>query len=81
MKQWKRYRFTTTADDNRPLVFNPEYPWWESGFNDESSILIAYLPANADLKTYWPEAENIEFTEHDEIEFTSRFPKPKYYPH
>jgi len=29
----------------------------------EKPVVITYMPANADLKEFWPEAEEIEFTE------------------
>lgn len=77
--KWIRYRFSTKADDNRPLVFNPSYPWWESGFGDDYSVNVAYLPAGEPLEKYWDDAYDITEDECDEIEFTSRFPKPKYY--
>lgn len=81
---WKRYRFKTYAvEDNRPLVFNPKYPWWCSGYgennNGEFAIIIAYLPPDEDLKKYWDDAFDIDCDDVDEITFTSRFPKPNYF--
>jgi hypothetical protein len=78
--KWKRYRFQTkSVNDYRPLIFNPEYPWWCSGFGEDSATIIAYLPTNEDLFKYWDDAADIEFTEHEEIVFSSRFPMPKYF--
>ena len=83
---WKRYRFKTRAvQDYRPIVFNPNYPWWCSGSGEdenenEVAIIIAYLPVNADLTTYWDDAFDIESENRDTITFTSRFPKPKWMP-
>ncbi len=82
---WHRYRFKTkSVMDCRPLVFDHKYPWWCSGyeyvgFELESAIIIAYLPNTEDLKKYWDDAFDIEFTEHNEIEFSDRFPKPEYF--
>lgn len=81
---WKRYRFKTYAvQDNRPIVFNPKYPWWCSGYgednNGEFSTIIAYLPPDEDLLKYWDDAFDVEFDEKDSIEFTGRFPKPDYF--
>ncbi len=77
---WRRYRFYTKAiDDYRPLVFNPKYPWWCSGEGDDCAIIIAYLPQNENLLKYWDDAYNIDYTEHESIEFSSRFPKPEYF--
>lgn len=82
MKKWKRYRFlTSSVDDYRPLIFNPKFPWWCSGYRGDMSkaIIIAYLPHDEALDKYWDDAEEIEFTEHDEISFSGRFPKPAYF--
>ena len=81
---WKRYRFYTYAvDDYRPLVFNPKYPWWCSGYGEngtgEYAVIFAYLPENENLMKYWDDAFDVDFTEHQEIEFSGRFPKPEYF--
>ena len=79
---WKRYRFKTkSVDDYRPLEFNPKYPWWCSGTagDDSYATIIAYLPKDEDLLKYWDDAYDIEFTEEDEIVFTSRFSRPDYF--
>lgn len=79
-KHWRRYRFKTNSiEDSRPLIFNPKYPFWESGFNSNSATMVAYLPNDEDLLKYWDDAFNIEFTEHDCIEFSGRFQKPSYF--
>lgn len=73
---WKRYRFKTRAiHDKRPLIFNPRYAWWCSADGEDFTIIIAYLPSDEDLKKYWDDAYDIDFTEETEITFTSRFPK------
>lgn len=75
---WIRYRFITySIKDYRPLEYNPKYPWWCSGETDETATIIAWLPKGEDLKKYWDDADNVETSEHNSIEFTSRFPKPK----
>lgn len=81
---WKRYRFNTySVEDYRPLVFNPKYPWWCSGFggDDDTSYatIIAYLPKDEDLYKYWDDAFDVSCSVEDKIEFTSRFPKPSYF--
>jgi len=81
---WKRYRFKTYAvKDNRPLIFNPKFPWWCSGYGEEGkkevSIIICFLPKDEDLLKYWDDAFDIEFTEEETITFTSRFSKPEYF--
>jgi len=79
---WRRYRFQThRTDDCKPLIFNPIYPWWRTaGSGDgKSSTIVAYLHDTENLLHYWDDAYDITFTEHNEIEFTGRFPKPEYY--
>lgn len=80
---WKRYRFRTkSTDDCRPLVFNPKYPWWLSGydgsFTNDYAVIIAYLPIDEDLFKYWDDAYDIDSTTEDKIVFTDRFPRPDY---
>ena len=77
---FKRYRFTTKEADYRPVKFPPPGPWWCTGYDSsDNAILVCYLPSKVDLKEYWPEAENIDYTEEEQIVYTSRFPKPKWY--
>jgi len=80
--KWRRYRFyTKSVEDFRPLIFNPKYPWWCSGEAGDGSyaIIIAYLPIEECLTKYWDDAYEIDYTDHDAIEFSGRFPKPKYF--
>jgi hypothetical protein len=61
---WRRYRFyTKEIEDYRPLIFNPKYPWWCSGYGDDCVIIIAYLPKGEDLFDYWGDAYNIDYNE------------------
>lgn len=77
---WKRYRFTTQAEDYRPIKFNPSYPWWCSGYDsDDNAIIVAYLPKHDDLFEYWDDASNIDFLEATQIVFSDRFPKPDWF--
>lgn len=77
---WCRYRLKTySVDDSRPLIFNPKYPCWESGFTDEYAVMIAYLPKGEDVFKYWDDAFDIEVTEHESIKFSDRFPKPDHF--
>lgn len=81
-KKWKRYRFyTKSVDDCRPLVFNAKYPWWCTGYAGDGiyAVIVAYLPDKEKLKKYWDDAYELEYTECDGPEFSSRFPKPEYY--
>lgn len=80
MKPWKRYRFkTNSVNDPRPLLFDAAYPWWCSGEGEGYAIIIAYLPSTEELTKYWDDAFDIDWTEEEEIVFTDRFSKPKWY--
>jgi hypothetical protein len=75
---WIRYRFKTYAiDDYRPIVYNPNYHWWCSAENETTATIVAWLPKGEPLEKYWDDAFDIETEEHNEIQFTSRFPKIK----
>lgn len=78
--KWKRYRFRTrSVDDPRPLKFNPAYPFWISGYGNDHAIVVAYLPVAENLLDYWDDAHDVDFTEHEDITFSSRFPRPDYF--
>ena len=52
---WKRYRFKTkSVNDWRPLIYNPQYPSWCSGYAGDMSyaIIICFLPDGEDLCKY-----------------------------
>jgi hypothetical protein len=76
---WRRWRFKANPDDPRPIRWPAHGPWWCTGYNDEHSIVVAYLPPDVPVEESWPEAEDAEFTEEDEIRFTSRFPRPSWW--
>jgi hypothetical protein len=79
---WARYRFKTkSVDDYRPLIFNPKYPWWCTGFTGEgeAAIIVAYLPHSENIYNYWNDAFDMDWTSEKEISFSDRFPQPDYY--
>lgn len=78
--KWKRHRFTSNAEDYRPVIFPPPGPWWCSGYDSEdNAIIIAYLPFSEKLDRFWPEAANDDWTAENKITFTDRFPKPEWW--
>jgi len=79
METWMRYRFHANGDDYRPVKFPPPGPFWCTGYGDGYAVIVAYLPLLTPLKDYWPEASEISATEHTEIIYTDRFPKPLWY--
>lgn len=76
---WERHRFKANLEDSRPVKFPPPGPWWETGFGDDYSIVVAYLPYGEPVTNWWPEARDIESEITNEILYTSRFPKPDWY--
>lgn len=84
-KEWLRHRFYADHDDYRPVKFPPPGPYWCSGYSmsgayeDGYSIVIAWLPKSASVTDWWPEATEIESTEHGPPEWTDRFPKPEWW--
>lgn len=82
--KWNRYRFKTkSVEDYRPLIFNPKYPWWCTGYGSDGdidvAIIVAYLPPTEDIYHYWDDADINSIEPYDEITFSGRFPKPKYF--
>ena len=75
-----RYRFKTkSVKDYRPLIFNPKYPWWCSGYGKNCAIIIAWLPPEEILTEYWDDAFDVELEKHPGVVFSDRFPKPQWY--
>ena len=82
--KWIRYRLKTrSVADWRPLVYDPRYPSWCSGYggNEEEgnsfAVVIIYLPPEEDLMKYYDDAFDVEQEETDAITFTDRFPRSK----
>lgn len=76
---WIRARFEANLDDSRPVKWPPPGPFWESGFNDEHAIVIAYVKNEKQIHEYWPEANNLDCVSVENIVFTDRFQKPEWW--
>lgn len=84
---WTRFRFHANAGDYRPVTWPPVGPYWCSGYGCDSgeddagehSIVVAYAHSLDEIMTQWPEASNIDAEEGVEIEFSGRFPCPKWW--
>lgn len=76
---WLRHRFKANASDPRPVAFPPPGPYWVSGYGEDYSIVVAFLPSDVDVVAYWPEARDIDSEEKARLEFTSRFPEPTWW--
>lgn len=81
MSNWIRARFHADADDYRPIKWPPVGPYWYSGYALDGSyiVVIAYVRNIEQVREYWPEADEIRFSEESEIRFTERFPKPEWW--
>ena len=77
--KWIRYRFHANLEDYRAIIWPPAGPYWCSGEGDSYSIVVAYLPPHKELIEYWPEANNIDLEEVNEIVFTDRFACPDWW--
>lgn len=75
-----RYRFYTDADDWRPVTWPPAGPFWCTGQGDGFSVVVAFAPDMPTLLAQWPEAKEITVQENMPVEFSGRFPKPKWWP-
>lgn len=76
---WMRSRFHAHPDDWRPVTWPPPGPYWCSGHGDGYSIVIAWHRPDQTITTWWPEATDIDTTEHDELTFWDRFPRPEWW--
>lgn len=65
--------------DYRPIKWPIKYPYWCTGENEGSFILVAYVDTIEELLELWPEATDLDGKEEDEIFFSSRFPRPDWY--
>lgn len=67
------------GDDYRPVKWPIQYPYWCTGENESSFVLVAYVDNIDELMDLWPEASNIESEKVDKIFFSDRFQKPDWY--
>jgi len=81
---WIRYRLKTkSVSDWRPLVYDPRFPSWCSGYGGDEeagtafAVIIIYLPEGEPLSKYYDDAFDVTADDSDCIVFTDRFPKSK----
>lgn len=72
-------KFKDCNDDYRPVKWPIKYPYWCTGENSDSFIIVAYAENKEQIMELWPEAFDIQIEDVKEIVFTTRFPKPKWY--
>jgi len=71
--------FEDCDEDYRPISWPIKYPYWVSGENEESFIIVTYCENKNEIIELWPEAHDIELEKVDNVEFSGRFPKPEWY--
>ena len=71
--------FEDCDNDYRPVVWPIKHPYWCTGENESSFVLVAYVDSEEELYKQWPEAYDLYIEEVEKIEFTGRFPKPEWY--
>lgn len=72
-------KFKDCGNDYRPVKWPIKYPYWCTGESVDAFVIVAYAENVEQIKWLWPEAYMIECEEVNEITFTTRFPKPKWY--
>jgi len=72
-------RFYIVAEDYRPTKWPIKYPYWCIGETEREALLVAYADSLEEIQELWPEADQVEWAEVDEVVFTSRLPKPDWY--
>jgi hypothetical protein len=77
-----RVRFKVKEIDYRPVIWPVAHPYWCSGYDsDDWPILVSYVDSIEELMRQWPDAFQLDVEADVEIKFTSRFPKPEWYPY
>ena len=73
-------------NDYRPALWPIKYPYWCTGYTDDSFCIVAYLEDLPELFEQWPELHglseditNLDWHTVDKIEFGSRFQCPDWY--
>lgn len=74
-----RARFKANKEDPRPINWPIKHPYWCTGYGETYSIIVAYAEDLDDIRSNWPEAEDIDYAEASEYEFTDRFPRPNWF--
>ena len=72
-------KFKDCGNDYRPVKWPIKHPYWCTGGSVDSFVIVAYAENVEQINDLWPEAYMIECEEVNEITFTTRFPKPKWY--
>lgn len=74
-----RCRFKQPTEDPRPINWPIKHPYWVSGEGEGYHIIVAYADDEAEIRTNWPEAADLDSNAADAYTFTGRFPKPQWF--
>lgn len=66
--------------DYRPVSWPIRFPYWCTGENVDSFVIVAYAESEDEIRSLWPEVADFDLEEEvEQITFTSRFPMPDWY--
>lgn len=71
--------FEDCNNDYHPVVWPIKHPYWCTGENESSFVLVTYVDSEEELYKQWPEAYDLDIEEVEKIEFNGRFKKPEWY--
>ena len=74
-----RARFRVSILDPRPVKWPIKHPYWVTGEGETYYTIVAYADDEAEIKSNWPEAENIDAQAANSYKFTDRFRKPEWF--
>lgn len=80
-KEWDmlRVRFTTSAEDYRPVNWPIRHPYWCTGYTSrDDAVIVSYADDEAYIMENWPEAEDLDVDVVEGYVFTDRFPRPDW---
>ncbi len=81
-----RCRFYVAGRDYRPVKWPVKHPYWCTGHSlsclDDGgykAVVVSYADNEEYILEFWPDAEDINSENVNDYNFTSRFPKPKWW--
>ena len=74
-----RCTFKADAEDSQPVNWPIKHPYWETGYDDYFSYVLAYADDMDYILNNWPEAQDIRMEPIEDYCFTARFPKPEWF--
>jgi hypothetical protein len=78
----KLYRFylkEPSKTDPRPVIWPIKWPYWITGRGADFAKLVAYADSEEQIRKQWPDCEILDSEEVQCVEFSERFPRPKWW--